>query len=116
MELASALNHFNTYESFSSSVQHQNQIPVNPDSHFHRASVFLHAQSGVAGAFVIFVFIAVFILLPLVLWILALYLSVKCNIGNSGAQVLSVIIAFFFPIFYLLFYLIYYTALGNKCN
>ena len=116
MEMATALNHLNTYESFSSSVLPQNQLPVNPDSHLHRASAFLHAQTGVAGAFIIFVFIAVFILLPLVLWIVALFLSVKCNTGNTGAQVLSVIIAFFFPIFYLLFYLIYYTALGNKCN
>ena len=107
MEYASALNHYNTRETFT---------VANTPGHLHRASAFLHAQSGVAGAFAIFVFVAVFILLPLVLWILALYLAYNCSLKNVGPQALSMIVAFFFPLFYLIFYLIYYTMLGNKCT
>ena len=116
MEYASILNNCNSSESFTSSAQSMNPTANTPDGHLSRVSKFLHTQNGVAGVFVIFIVTAVCILLPLVLWISALYLSYTCNAGNGLSQALSVVVAFFFPIFYLIFYLIYHSLLGNKCN
>lgn len=126
MEYASILNNCNSSESFTSSAQSMNPTATNTGvvgpgdvvgtGHLSRVSKFLHTQNGVAGVFVIFIVTAVCILLPLVLWISALYLSYTCNAGNGLSQALSVVVAFFFPIFYLIFYLIYHSLLGNKCN
>ena len=72
--------------------------------------------TGLTGAIAIFLVVLFFIVLPIALHILAIYLAATCNRGQVGNQIAAILIALIFPIVYLLFYWIYHTLMGNPCN
>lgn len=72
--------------------------------------------TGLTGALAIFLVVLFFVVLPIALHILAIYLAATCNRGQLGNQIAAIVIAVIFPIVYLLFYLIYHTLMGNPCN
>lgn len=72
--------------------------------------------TGLTGAIAIFLVVLFFIVLPIALHILAIYLAATCNRGQVGNQIGAILIALIFPIVYLIFYWIYHTLMGNPCN
>ena len=80
------------------------------------AAATLGGLTGLTGALAIFLVVTFFIVLPIALHILAIYLAATCNRGQLGNQIAAIVIAVIFPIVYLLFYWIYHTLMGNPCN
>lgn len=83
---------------------------------FSAAAATLARLTGLTGALAIFIVVLFFVVLPIALHILAIYLAATCNRGQLGNQIGAVVIAVIFPIVYLLFYWIYHTLMGNPCN
>ena len=71
--------------------------------------------AGLLAGLMAFLWVVLVLVLPLLIWVGAIYLSISCYKGNTGAQIGAFIFAFFLPIFYLIFYLIYHVVAGNKC-
>ena len=76
----------------------------------------LSRLTGLSGALAIFLVVLFFIVLPIALHILAIYLAATCNRGQIGNMIAAIVVAVIFPIVYLLFYWIYHTLMGNPCN
>ena len=100
-----ACDHMNVIESFDT---HQ---------HGNRSSTmqYLHDLKKRFGIIVLFLFGLFLILLPLLLWILSIYLAYSCYRGYLTTQVVAVISAIFFPLLYLLFYFIVHILLQYPC-
>lgn len=80
------------------------------------AAATLARLTGLTGALAIFLVVLFFVVLPIALHILAIYLAATCNRGQLGNQIAAIVIAVIFPVVYLLFYWVYHTLMGNPCN
>lgn len=80
------------------------------------AAATLARLTGLTGALSIFLVVLFFVVLPIALHILAIYLAATCNRGQLGNQIAAIVIAVIFPVVYLLFYWVYHTLMGNPCN
>ena len=80
------------------------------------AAATLGRLTGLTGALAIFIVVLFFVVLPIALHILAIYLAATCNRGELGNQIAAIVIAVIFPVVYLLFYWVYHTLMGNPCN
>lgn len=80
------------------------------------AAATLARLTGLTGALTIFLVVLFFVVLPIALHILAIYLAATCNRGQLGNQIAAIVIAVIFPVVYLLFYWVYHTLMGNPCN
>lgn len=117
---------YNTYESGDGNVVHDgvdnNNFYGNKTfGNWTRGGVSAAAETlgrltGLTGAIAIVLVVLFFIVLPIALHILAIYLAATCNRGQVGNQIAAILIALIFPIVYLLFYWIYHTLMGNPCN
>ena len=118
---------YNTYESGDGNVvvhdgvDNNNFFGNNTFGNWSRGGVSAAAETlgrltGLTGAIAIFLVVLFFIVLPIALHILAIYLAATCNRGQVGNQIAAILIALIFPIVYLLFYWIYHTLMGNPCN
>ena len=70
--------------------------------------------SGLMAGLTAFLTVLVGFVLPMLLWVGAMYLSLSCY-KHNGAQIGAFLVAFFLPVFYLIFYLVYHVVTGHKC-
>ena len=105
MEYAIVCDQMKTIESFDSN---NNERP--------KALEYVHDLKNRFGVIVLFLIALFFILLPLLLWILSIYLAYSCYKGHMATQVVAVLSAIFFPLLYLLFYFIVHVLLQYPCS
>jgi hypothetical protein len=110
MEAATLLHHALQREYFSPIDASGKSTPVSD------GVAWVTKLGGGLGSLVLWLLVMFGVILPIVLYILAIYLAYTCNKGHPGLQVIAVLVALFLPLMYLLFYLVYYKLLGHRCG
>ena len=76
---------------------------------------YVHDLKKRFGIIVLFLTMLFIILLPLLLWILSIYLAYSCYKGHLATQVVAVFSAICFPLLYLLFYFFVHVLFQYPC-